>query len=125
MLGRAMVYREHPEFSNQEKAALFLLKVAALIQLPSGEAPSLVAPIDDATSAKKAQPFLANSENGDYLIVYTKAAQAFLYRPSTNKLVAVGPVNTTAQTQTAPPSATTPPISAKNTNATTSTSTKR
>ncbi|MFA5744878.1 MAG: hypothetical protein WC887_01555 [Candidatus Paceibacterota bacterium] len=95
--GRYTVYRAHPELSGVEQQANEVLKkVGSLIQLPSGETPTM-ATINDAASAKKAQPFLANALNGDILIVYQNAAEALLYRPSTNKLIAVGPVNNTAE----------------------------
>jgi hypothetical protein len=127
-LGRSAVYREHPELSGQEQASAILQKVGALIQLPSGEAPTM-ATINDATSAKKAQAFLKSAENGDVLIVYPNAAEALLYRPSTDKLIAVGPVNSnpgagqgTEQIQTLPaPTASSTPRK----DATTSTSTKK
>lgn len=90
-LGRSAVYSAHPELSGQDQASAILRKVGALIQLPSGETPT-VATINDAASAKLGQPFLANAENGDVLIVYPNAQTAILYRPSTNKLIAVGPV---------------------------------
>jgi hypothetical protein len=51
-----------------------------------------VAAIADAAQAKLGQPFLADAENGDVLIVYQQAGEALLYRPSTNKLIAVGPI---------------------------------
>jgi len=121
-LGRSSVYSEHPEFSQQDQASAILAKVGALIQLPVGETPTM-ATINDAASAKKAQPFLANAQNGDVLIVYPNAQEAILYRPSTNKVIVEGPVNTgtggqgTEQIQTSAPPAT-------STNATSTTSKK-
>ncbi len=94
-LGRYMVYQAHPELSGQEKATAVLAKVEKLIELPQGEAPQM-ATIEDAESVKTAQPFLANAQNGDILIVYASAQTALLYRPSTNKLIAVGPVDNSA-----------------------------
>lgn len=96
-LGRTSVYRAHPEITSAEQATAILKKVGELIQLPS-EQPTM-ATINDAANAKKAQPFLVNAQNGDILIVYPNAQQALLYRPSTNKLIAVGPVNNTPQQQ--------------------------
>lgn len=122
MLGRVMVYREHPEFAAQEQAAAILAKVGQLILLPEGESPTMVA-IADAESVKKGQPFLEKAMNGDILIVYRNAATALLYRESTNKLVAVGPVSSesgTADIQNAQQSAITP-VTTKNATATTST----
>lgn len=99
-LGRASVYRAHPELSSAEQATALLSKVGELIQLPK-EQPTM-ATIDDAASAKKAQPFLVNAENGDILIVYQNAQQAIVYRPSTNKLIAVGPVNNSVPQKVSP-----------------------
>ncbi len=100
-LGRASVYRANPGLSGQEQAATIIKRVGELIQLPTTEVPTL-ATINDAASAKQQQPFLVNAQNGDVLIVYPQAGEALLYRPSTNKLIAVGPVYTGAQGQTAP-----------------------
>ncbi len=100
--GRWSVYRSHPDLSQAEQATAILQKVGNLIQLPAGEQPTM-ATINDAASAKKAQPFLTNAQNGDILIVFPNAAEALLYRPSTNKLIAVGPVdNTQTQQMTSP-----------------------
>jgi len=117
-LGRESVYSAHPELSGAEQANQILAKVGALIQLPN-EQPSM-ATINDAASAKKNQPFLANAANGDVLIVFPNAQTALLYRPSSNKLIAVGPV--TAQTA-APSAATQTPITPAAAPATTASST--
>lgn len=91
-LGRQSVYQSHPELSNQEQAQVILEKVGKLIQLPQGEFPQM-ATIEDAESVRAAQPFLREATNGDILIVYGQAQIALLYRPSENKLIAVGPVS--------------------------------
>ena len=90
--GRSSVYRAYPQLAGIEQANAMLAKVAELIQLPAGETPTM-ATINDAASVVKTQPFLSSAENGDVLIVYANAQEAILYRPSTNKLIAVGPVN--------------------------------
>ncbi len=98
--GRYSVYLAHPELSAQDQVSIILQKVGMLIQLPSGETPTM-ATIKDAATAKEGQPFLANAQNGDILIVYQTAQTALLYRPSTNKLIAVGPVSAAAGNQSA------------------------
>ena len=105
------MYQEHPELSAAQQTKAILADVGSLIQLPQNEDPSM-ASIKDAAAAKQGQPFLVNAENGDVLIVYQKAAEAILYRPSTKKLVNVGPVNAAnnapaVQQQTSASSATT------------------
>ena len=99
-LGRYSVYAANPSLQGQQQAAEILHEVGQLIQLPSGETPTM-ASINNAAVAKENQPFLANAENGDVLIVYTNVGEALLYRPSTDKLIAVGPVENpdTAQSQ--------------------------
>ena len=91
LFGRHSVYQAHPELTGAEQATAVLTKVSKLIELPQGEAPQM-ATIEDAESVKTVQPFLANAQNGDILIVYSSAQIALLYRPSENKLIAVGPV---------------------------------
>lgn len=103
--GRWSVYSAHPELSQTEQAQALLANVGKLIQLPAGETPTM-ATINDAASAKVAQPFLANAQNGDVLIVYAQAGEAILYRPSTDKLIAVGPVDNTSPSTAANPTVT-------------------
>ncbi len=68
-----------------------IAKVDRLIQLPKGEKPTV------ATIANKKklvdQPFFEKAENGDKLLIYSKAKEAILYRPSIDKIINVGPVN--------------------------------
>ena len=99
-LGRYSVYQAHPELAGEELAATILSRVSALIQLPSNETPTITN-ISDAVTAKQQQPFLAAADDGDVLIVYAQAGEALLYRPSTDKLIAVGPVYSGAQNQAA------------------------
>ena len=121
--GRYSVYYMHPELTSAEQASKVLKKVGELIQLPVGETPTM-ATINDAVSAKKAQPFLANAENGDILIIYPNAQEAIVYRPSTNKLIVVGPVNNSSGSKqvSAPVSAS---ATTSSTNDSTTTKTKR
>jgi hypothetical protein len=100
-LGRYTVYQAHPELTAEDQAAQIFTRVSALIQLPQDETPQ-ISTINDAASAMAEQPFLTNAENGDVLIVYSNAGEALLYRPSTDKLIAVGPVDNSSQTQNAP-----------------------
>lgn len=90
-LGQTSVYRAHPELTSVEQANAILAKVGTLIQLPN-EQPTM-ATVKDAASVKQGQPFLANVQNGDVLIVYPKTGEAILYRPSSNKLINVGPID--------------------------------
>lgn len=66
-------------------------RVGKLFELPSGENPT-VASVSDVNKLKD-QPFFARAQNGDKVLIYTKTQKAILYRPSTDKIVEVGPVN--------------------------------
>jgi len=63
--------------------------VGKLIQLPEGT--PQIATVSDVETLKKAQPFFENAQNGDQVLVFTK--EAILYRPSSNKIINVAPVN--------------------------------
>ena len=63
--------------------------VGRLMQLPEGV--PQIATVSDVETLKKAQPFFENALNGDQVLVFTKLA--ILYRPSTNKIINVAPVN--------------------------------
>ncbi|PIU03088.1 hypothetical protein COT44_05005 [Candidatus Shapirobacteria bacterium CG08_land_8_20_14_0_20_39_18] len=65
-------------------------KVAKLIDLPA-ETPTMAA-IDDLSKLQD-QPFYAKAQLGDILLVYAIAQKAILYRPSTNKIINIAPVN--------------------------------
>jgi type IV secretory pathway VirB10-like protein len=62
--------------------------VQKIMELPEGE--PQVAQVADVEAIKKTQPFFAKAQNGDMVLVY--ASQAIIYRPSTNKIINVGPV---------------------------------
>ena len=66
-------------------------KVGRLIDLPVGETPT-VATVSDKNKLVT-QPFFVHAENGDKVLIYSNAKKAYLYRPSKNKLIEVGPVD--------------------------------
>jgi C4-dicarboxylate-specific signal transduction histidine kinase len=98
--------------SNSQQAAQdqnqqLINKIGKLTPLPTGETPT-IATVTDITKLKD-QPFFANAVNGDKVLIYTQAKKAYLYRPSTNKLINIAPVNlgaTTPATQTPAPTGT-------------------
>lgn len=69
-------------------------KVSKLYQLPIGD--PTVAQVQD-KSQLQGQPFFAQAEDGDYILIFADAKMAFLYREDINKLVNVGPVSLDAQ----------------------------
>ena len=77
------------EQAQAEMQAL-VAEIGKLIELPKGENPT-VATITDPEKLKD-QPFFANAKNGDKVLIYPNARKAFLYDPSTKKLIEVAPL---------------------------------
>lgn len=98
----------NPQIAVQKQTEDLLKKVGALMQLPTGETPT-VANVSDAEAAKKQSAFFSNAQNGDRVLMYVKAGQAILYRPSTNKIVLVAPLTFTGSS----PAASTTPAAKK------------
>ena len=92
-------YRETNTILNNPEAVAakdqkeLLDKLGKIVELPKDETPSIATVLD--TSKFKDQPFFANAQNGDKVIVYSKAKIAILFRPSTNKVIIISPVTTT------------------------------
>ncbi len=82
---------QNPAVAAQKEVKDLIEKVGKLIELPTNETPQL-ATVSDFNKLKD-QPFFKNAQNGDKVLIYTKAKKAILYRPSTNKIIEVAPVN--------------------------------
>lgn len=90
----------------QDQNQQLINAIGKLTPLPTNETPT-IATVTDITKLSD-QPFFANAKNGDKVLIYTQAKEAYLYRPSTNKLINIAPVNLganqtstgTSQTQT-------------------------
>lgn len=79
----------HTNPGNQQ-VNIVKTEVGKLMILPKDEQPTL-ATVEDKT--KLTDKFLvANAENGDRVLIYTKKQLVIIYRPSVNKIVAVGSV---------------------------------
>lgn len=87
---------ENKRLSNPQEAAKndsekIKGQVAALIEVPTDEEPTIATVVD--TSKLSGQPFFAKAQNDDRVLMYQKAKKAILYRPSTNKIIEVAPIN--------------------------------
>jgi hypothetical protein len=68
-----------------------LQAVANLMILPAEPEP-IIALVADAERLRTEQAFYRGAENGDMLLVFPQSRQAVVYRPSSNKIVNVGPL---------------------------------
>ncbi|KKU33039.1 hypothetical protein A3K29_05125 [Candidatus Collierbacteria bacterium RIFOXYB2_FULL_46_14] len=83
--------KKDPNSVAREEIKMLTEKLAKLVVLPADEEP-VVATVTDKEKLKD-QPVFARAENGDKILIYSKAQKAYIYRPSTNLLVDVVPVN--------------------------------
>lgn len=72
--------------------------VSKLMELPQ-EVPTL-ATVSDIDKLKTEQTFFQKGQNGDKVLLYVKSKLAVLYRPKTNKIINIGPLNIANPTPT-------------------------
>lgn len=85
--------KRNPQQAAQSEVRQTTEEVGKLIALPEGEDPTL-ATITDKERLQDV-PFFAKAENGDKVLIYVNARRAFLYRPSTKKIIEVATINLT------------------------------
>lgn len=86
--------KANPDAAAQETTQRLVDKVKKLYAVPD-EKPT-VAQINDKEKLKE-QPFFKSAQNGDYLLIFTNAKLAILYREKENKLINVGPIAITPE----------------------------
>jgi len=86
--------KANPDAAAQETTQRLVGKVSKLYAVPD-ETPT-VAQINDKEKLKE-QPFFQSTQNGDYLLIFTKAKLAVLFRENENKLINVGPIAITPE----------------------------
>jgi len=89
----------------EEDTGQLLEQVRRHLVLPEDEAPT-VGTISDADQLREAQPFFAQAQNGDKVLIYVNSRRSILYSPERDVVVNVGAlvVNSAAdgvQTETA------------------------
>lgn len=97
--------KKNPQAEAQAEVKNVVEQVAKLIVLPTDEDPTLATVVDP--DKLRDQPFFANAQKGDRVLIYTKARKAILYNPTSHKIVDVAPINIGPS----PPTATNPPAS--------------
>lgn len=80
-----------PQQAAKDETSRVKALVEKLVDLPTDESPTVFT-VNDA-SKLKSQSFFNKAENGDKVLIFTKAKKAYLYRPSTNKLIEAAPIN--------------------------------
>jgi len=96
IIGGALIFFQYQQTQatlkkqQQAQPQTPLEAVSRLMELPKDETP-VVNTITDKTQINK-NPLFKDVENNDIVIVYPKKQQAIVYRASTNKIIAVGPV---------------------------------
>jgi hypothetical protein len=83
-----------------EDVSKLVAEVGKLIVLPKDETPTVATVADP--EALKDQPFFANAQKGDKVLIFTKAQRAILYNPATKKIVEVAPINISNNIPTTP-----------------------
>lgn len=83
--------KTNPQAAVQQQTTDLINQVGKLMNLPKGETPT-VAAVTNADAAKKQSAFFNDAQNGDKVLLYVKAGEAILYRPSQNKIILVAPL---------------------------------
>lgn len=99
VFGSLYVIRIKPELlglakstdASRKEVEELIYKVGKIIELPEGETPT-VATVNDLNQTQD-KDFFRKAQEGDKVLVYQGAKRAYLYRPSTNKIIEVGVVN--------------------------------
>ena len=112
-------YQKNQPQANEQAVQSLVAEVSKLIELPTGEQPT-VATVSDINKLKN-QTFFAHAKNGDKVLIYTKAQKAILYDPTERKIVEVGPINLTQTSPTPAMSPTSAPVMVALYNGTTTT----
>lgn len=73
-----------------------------IMELPQDEQPTVATVLDK--DKLKDQGFFVKAENGDKVVIYSKARKAILYRESAKKIIEVAPIELSQAETSAEPS---------------------
>jgi LytR cell envelope-related transcriptional attenuator len=82
--------KNNPDSVSAEVTKRLVGEVSKLYAIPTDEEPT-IAEVKDKEKLKE-QAFFANAQNGDYLLIFTKAKTAIIFREKENKIINVGPI---------------------------------
>jgi len=82
--------KKNPDLIAKEETKSVTGAIGRFMELPKDEDPTL-ATITDKEKLKD-QEFFKNAQNGDKVLIYTKARKAILYRPSTDRVIEFAPL---------------------------------
>ena len=83
-------YERYNSAIDKESEARKLSKSVEQIAVVPPESTPTIATVTD-PKALEDQTFFVNAQTGDKVLIYIEAKRAVLYRPSTNKIVEIGP----------------------------------
>ena len=81
---------KNPSVAAKQEIQAVVKLVGKLMELPDEE--PTVATVSDKEKLKD-QTFFAKAANGDKVLIFTQERKAILYRPGTNKIIEVAPIN--------------------------------
>lgn len=84
----------NPTEAAQQEVKDLTRKIGKVAVIPTGETPTL-ATVKDVSKLKN-QVFFQNAQNGDKVLIFSKAKRAVLYRPSSQKIVEIAPLTDTS-----------------------------
>jgi hypothetical protein len=90
---------KNPSGAADAQVQLILSSLGRLMDLPTGETPTVATITDKEKLAS--QPFFQKAKNGDKLVIYTLAKKAILYDPNRNMIIDVSTINIPSPTQAA------------------------
>ena len=76
---------------KKQSSEMLIAKVSKLIELPTGETPT-IATVSDLNPLKNTE-FFSKASLGDQVLFYATAKKAYLYNPTLNKIVEVSVLN--------------------------------
>jgi hypothetical protein len=82
--------RKGPEDIKRDEESL-VERVRSKVDLPTDETPTLATVTDVEKLA--GQAFFTKAQNGDRVLIYSKARKVILYRPSEDRIIEIGSVN--------------------------------